>query len=82
MDDEAMAAKKQRAAELVITEIEELHRLRIHQKIRLTRAELNGEVSEFLARLSAAAWARANELDAMYRAEMTEAVRVREPKAL
>ena len=57
-----MNEKKQRAVELVVAEVEERHRLRIHEKIRLTRTEINTETFEFMQRLAAAAMKRACEL--------------------
>lgn len=59
---DSMNERKQRAAEQIVAEIEELHRLRIHKKIRLTRRESNEETMEFLQRVAAAGVKRVMEI--------------------
>lgn len=80
MNIDEFSDKKQRAAEMVVGEVEERHRLRIHQKIRLTNTEINEETSEFLQRLAAASMKRAVELTMLVDKARTE-VRARGPKA-
>lgn len=80
MNTDTMHEKKQRAVEQIVSEVEERHRLRIHEKIRLTRTEINTETFEFMQRLAAAAMKRACELQVELERIENE-VRERGPKA-